>query len=241
MKRITITILALFFGNAAASVATLIPTEQLEQYFIDHGIEYETAPSFTRTATSGEYLFVPTRDPLDNETMGIFFELNTGNSLNDGNMHWAMGLRGPHAGNSVNHYGGRGLALGHLPFFDSCGNLGGFIENFTDAELGQGYPQVTYCEPALLFNYSTYRVDIHVSKQNVLVRIWLKQFRLYGGPTYNMIAEYSCVTDDGPNGRTVFARRIQPTVALAGCSLAQRFSIQTTHGPLGIFLWRSSD
>ncbi|MDA8015980.1 MAG: hypothetical protein MPN21_00930 [Thermoanaerobaculia bacterium] len=193
MRRRLIIALVLVWAGSSASHATLIPTEQLEQFFIDHGVEYFTVADFQGNGGSGDYLFLPTRDPKDHETIGIFFELNTGNSLNDPAMHWAIGLRGPRPGAPLpDHYGGRGLALGHLGAFDNCTDVGAFIEDFTNAELGANH-QLTLCQNLpLLTNYNTYRIDIHVSKLNVYIQIWKKQYLPYVGWHYQKIGDYGC-------------------------------------------------
>ncbi len=191
----------LLLGSSQAALATLIPTEDLEQYFIDNNVEYFTVPDFQGDGGQAiDYLFIPTRDPADNETIGVFFELETGNALSDLNMHWAIGLRGPHSGSPSNIYGGRGLALGNdlsNDPIDRCLSGGGFIEDFTASEAG-GEQKVTYCQTEPISNNNTLRVDIHVSKNNVLVRIWKKQYLSVNIPVYTKIADYSCMDLSGP-------------------------------------------
>lgn len=191
---------ALFLGVAGMSpAATLIPTEQLPQYFNNNNIEFRTVPNFYGTGGELDYLFVPTRNLQEGETIGVFFELYTGISLNDDDVHWAVGLRGPRPGGPADHYAGRGLALGKLGF-DHCSGPGGFIEDFTAAKQG-GELQLTYCEPEPLQNRATYRIDVHVSKLNVFVAVWEKRNTWWLGDYYVPIAEYSCTHHDGP-GRT---------------------------------------
>ena len=185
------------------ALANPVPTEQLATYFTQNNIEYFTVPSYVGYGGTGDYLFVPTRDPLDHETLGVFFELRTYNSLNDSDAHWAVGLRGPRPGGPLDHYAGRGLALGKFgsPQFAPCNGNGAFIEDFTANELG-GEPALTTCQPVWLANQSTYRIDVHVSKLNVYTVVWKKTPLPYGIYTYTKVAEHSCSVHDGPSGRT---------------------------------------
>lgn len=199
MKKLSMWIIALALVGVSEGHANPIPTEDLAQYFTSQGIEYFTVPAYSGNGGNGDYLFVPTRDPQDGETMGLFFELYTGNSVTGG-MHWAVGMRGPRSGSPLDNYGGRGLALGLFGVFDYCFGTGGFIEDFTAAKTN-GELQLTYCEEKPLSNYRTYRVDLHVSKLNVYTVVWEK-FYVHGyGWYYQKVLEHSCVSDAGP-GRT---------------------------------------
>lgn len=192
MKKVLLLAIALLLTQVAVSQAQVTPVENLGQFFTANNIEYFTVPNFVGSGGALDYVFIPTRDPQDHETIGVFFELNAGNALNDPNMHWAIGLRGPRPGSPLpDHYGGRGLALGHLSSFNSCTGVGGFIEDFTAGELG-GNNQLTTCIDEPIRNYENYRIDIHVSKTNVYVQIWNKRTLPSIGTYYQKIADYSC-------------------------------------------------
>ena len=98
---------------------------------------------------------------LDSETEFLSFELHTQNLFQDTGMHLAIAMRG--ASEVPISILGRGLAIKDTP---GCTN-GIAIEDFTlNAELGPP-DSLKGCRQFIFNNYTTYRIDIHASKNNI--------------------------------------------------------------------------
>lgn len=223
MRKYYIFSLFLFFSVSYAAEDP-IPLTQLPSYFQIHGISYQSFGNFLGTtsdsATTTSYKFLNYPDPGDEETIGIFFEVTLWDGLSDDeNLHLAVGLRGPVdmsvSGDPLTIVRGRGFALGQLwtESHPGCyvegnngptpGDIRGFfIEDFTAAAenyiLGEELEDahLTECEPVLLPDYTTYRVDLHVSRLNVYVAIWKKNWNFPFSPSYELVVEASCL-DEG--------------------------------------------
>ena len=168
----------------------LVPAGNLAAYFSSRGIAFTQAGPLKLGFGHGEdqYQFYPYPPPADDETMGVFCEWHTEDYLEvDSGPHIAIGMRGPVI---EDPHRGRGLAIGILanrtndpdnpvPLFKGCPDPPGgpsfFIEDFTicdgrapisDWQLstGQHLPQ--------LRGHGLYRIDIHVSRDNVWAGVW---------------------------------------------------------------------
>ena len=155
--------------------------------------------------------------PADDETMGLFCEWHTEDYFEvDSGPHVAIGLRGPVEDDP---HRGRGLAIGILAnrmtnpddpehpieLFKGCPDPPGgpsfFIEDFTINEgtapikdwqfsPGQDLPQ--------LQGNRIYRLDIHVSKDQVWVGIWeVTPAGTSGADGYHFLGQAIC-TEEGP-------------------------------------------
>ena len=200
----------------------LVPTKDLPSYFQSNGIAYQQVGSLALGFGHGneQYRLYSYPGPADDETMGVFCELHTENYFEvDTGPHIAIGLRGPV---KQDPHRGRGLAIGilasqlinpedpdhPLELFKGCppppGGPSFFIEDFTINEgtapirqwqlsPGQDLPQ--------LRGYGIYRLDIHVSKDQVWAGIWEVSKQGSGkdeaGPDYSFLGQASC-TDEGP-------------------------------------------
>ena len=200
----------------------LVSTRDLSSYFRSNGIAYSPEGRLDMGFGHGndQYRLYSYRGPADDETMGLFCELHTEDYFEvDSSPHIAIGLRGPVR---EDPHRGRGLAIGILAsqvinpedpehpveLFKGCppapGGPSFFIEDFTINEgtapvsewqlsPGQALPQ--------LRGYSTYRIDIHVSKDQVWVAIW-EVMKSHSGngeaeSCYTFLGRGSC-TNDGP-------------------------------------------
>ena len=138
-----------------------------------------------------EYEFYSYPGPADDETMGVFCEWHTGDyfEVNSG-PHMAIGMRGPV---TEDPHRGRGLAIGILanridnpedpdsptPLFVGCPDPPGgpsfFIEDFSvcdgTAPIVEWQLSVARVLPRLLGD-SIYRIDVHVSRDNVWAAVW---------------------------------------------------------------------
>ena len=168
----------------------LVPAGNLAAWFSSRGIAFTQAGSLKLGFGHGEdqYQFYPYPPPADDETMGVFCEWHTEDYFEvDSGPHIAIGMRGPVI---EDPHRGRGLAIGILanrtndpdnpvPLFKGCPDPPGgpsfFIEDFTicdgrapisDWQLstGQHLPQ--------LRGHGLYRIDIHVSRDNVWAGVW---------------------------------------------------------------------
>ena len=171
----------------------LIATKDLPSHFLTNGISYASHAALDLNFGKGndQYQLYTYPSPAPDETMGIFFEWHTEDffAVNTG-PHLGIGLWGPV---KEDPHRGRGLAIGILashmnnpddpdhpiPLFEGCpGPPGGpsfFIEDFSgndgiapirDWQLSKGQPL-----PSLRGSH-IYRIDIHVSADNVWVGIW---------------------------------------------------------------------
>lgn len=171
----------------------LVPTEKLASYFTSRGIAHKALEPLKLGFGHGrdQYRFYDYPGPADNETMGVFCEWHTEDYFEvDSGPHVAIGMRGPV---EADPHRGRGLAIGILanqviipddpdnpvPLFKGCPDPPGgpsfFIEDFTicdgntpicEWQLSEGQ-----CLPELQGN-RIYRIDIHVSRDNVWAGVW---------------------------------------------------------------------
>jgi hypothetical protein len=197
----------------------LVPTRELPSYFQSESIPFRRFGRLNIGFGHGrdQYRFYTYPAPADDETMGLFCELHTEDYFEvDTGPHIAIGLRGPVADDP---HRGRGLAIGILAgdvtdldnpnrpieLFKGCppapGGPSFFIEDFTINEgtapvrewqlcTGQDLPE--------LRGYGIYRIDIHVSKDQVWVAIWKVVNNPATGKTnYRFLAQANC-NEDGP-------------------------------------------
>ena len=155
--------------------------------------------------------------PADDETMGLFCEWHTEDYFDvETGPHVAIGLRGPV---DDDPHRGRGLAIGILAnrmnnpdepknpieLFRGCPDPPGgpsfFIEDFT---INEGTAPIKEWQfspgqdlPRLRGN-RIYRLDIHVSKDQVWVGIWeVIRSDASGADDYRFLGQATC-TDEGP-------------------------------------------
>ena len=171
----------------------LVSTEDLPTYFQTRAIAYKAMGSLELGFGSGkdQYRLYSYPGPADDETMGLFCEWHTEDFFDvDTGPHVAIGLRGPA---KEDPHRGRGLAIGILanevclpeapdqpvPLFKGCPDSPGgpsfFIEDFS---LNDGIAPISDWQaspgrhlPGLLGN-GIYRIDIHVSKNQVWAGVW---------------------------------------------------------------------
>jgi len=208
-------ILCFVIYSSFALAADPQPIENLESYFIDHGIDYTKYPN--HIGYSGEndpsrYVFLDYDDPADNETVGLFFEFQIVNFKLGSNTHLAAGLRGQLEELLEQEVvTGRGVGIGALGVYEGCTleSRGFFIENWAASELygiegpyPEGYYpdepiQATPCQEIDMPPYAIYRVDLHVSLWNTYVAIWEKKHSgwPFFKPTYTFLGDSSCLRD----------------------------------------------
>ena len=171
----------------------LVATEDLASHFLSRGIAYAAIEPVQLGfgQDKDQYQFYSYPGPADDETMGIFCEWHTGDyfEVNSG-PHVAIGMRGPVI---EDPHRGRGLAIGILankiinpkepdkptPLFVGCPDPPGgpsfFIEDFSMCD-----GKAPICDWQLsagrvlprLVGDSIYRIDIHVSRDNVWAAVW---------------------------------------------------------------------
>ncbi len=171
----------------------LIPTQELASYFESRGITYMAVDPIQLGFGHGKktYEFYSRPGPADDETMGVFCEWHTGDYFEvDSGPHMAIGMRGPVI---EDPHRGRGLAIGILashinnpedpdkptPLFVGCPDPPGgpsfFIEDFTVCDGKTPIIDWQLSEGRLLPQLSgdgIYRIDVHVSRDNVWVAVW---------------------------------------------------------------------
>lgn len=171
----------------------LVCTRDLASHFRSYGITHRQFGRLDLGFGAGkdQYRLYPYPGPADDETMGVFCELHTEDYFDVGTSpHIAIGMRGPVEDDP---HRGRGLAIGILAsrmsnpedpehsieLFKGCPDPPGgpsfFIEDFTINEgtrpirewqlsPGQDLPE--------LRGNCVYRIDIHVSKDDVWAGVW---------------------------------------------------------------------
>ena len=171
----------------------LVPTENLPSSLSSRAISFKSFEPLQLGFGRGkeQYQLYPYPGPADDETMAIFCEWHTSDYFDvDSGPHVAIGMRGPV---KEDPHRGRGLAIGILanrminpddpdhpvPLFTGCPDPPGgpsfFIEDFTVCDgktpicqwqlsAGQYLPQ--------LQGHGIYRIDIHVSRDNVWAGVW---------------------------------------------------------------------
>jgi hypothetical protein len=196
-----------------------VPTGDLPTYFRSNGIAFLEVGCLDLGFGKGkdQYRLYEYPGPADDEIMGLFCEWHTEDYFDvDSGPHVAIGLRGPVADDP---HRGRGVAIGILAnrvdnpddpqhpieLFVGCPDPPGgpsfFIEDFTINEgtapikewqfsPGQDLPQ--------LQGNRIYRLDIHVSKDQVWVSVWeVKRTGEDGADDYLFLGHASC-SEDGP-------------------------------------------
>jgi hypothetical protein len=161
--------------------ANLIRTEDLPGWLDSNAIAWQRQKKLGIGFGVGQdqYRLFRYPGPADDETMGLFCEWHTEDYFDaDSGPHIAIGLRGPVPDDP---HRGRGLAIGILSAeqFEGCppapGGPAMFIEDFTinegtaavrDWQLSRGKAL-----PSLGGN-GVYRIDIHVSRQQVWAGVW---------------------------------------------------------------------
>jgi hypothetical protein len=193
-----------------------VPASRLPEFFDGHALGWRKQEKLNLGFGAGNdaYRLWSYPAPADDETMGIFFEWHTEDYFDvDSSPHVAIGLRGP-----LPHdpHRGRGLAIGilssHMPdphnperliaLFDGCppypGGPAFFIEDFTINEgvaparawqFSKGRPL-----PGLQ-GHRHYRVDVHVSKQQVWAGVWMLTQNRRGRPVATFLDQTSCTGD----------------------------------------------
>lgn len=171
----------------------LVRTQDLPSYFRSNGIAFTALGSLSLGFGQGndQYRLYAYPAPADDETMGLFCEWHTRDFFDvDTGPHVAIGLRGP---TQQSPHSGRGLAIGILanevslpeapdhpvPLFVGCPDPPGgpsfFIEDFT---LNDGINPVSAWQLSpgrhlpRLQGGGIYRIDIHVSKDQVWAGVW---------------------------------------------------------------------
>lgn len=140
-------------------------------------IQYE-GPMQSHMYTNGTdygYTYYPSLGTIpDNVTQFLSFELNTHNFFEDSDAHFVATLRGPSDTSNPNNLilRGRGLALGETSGAHYLGCDGIAIEDFATRHYppyaGNNDPNfIKGCIPFQFQNYSTYRIDVHASKNSV--------------------------------------------------------------------------
>lgn len=203
----------------------LVPTEQLEPYFLSRGIAYNTVDTLKLGFghENDQYRLYPYPGPSDDETMAVFCEWHTEDYFEvDSGPHIAIGMRGPVA---QDPHRGRGLAIGVLanssinpdkpdhpvPLFKGCPDPPGgpafFIENFTMCDgktpVGEWQLSAGQCLPELR-GHGVYRIDVHVSRDCVWAGVWKvdidKSPNGESGREYTFLGETFCPdTASGPS------------------------------------------
>ena len=197
-----------------------VPMENLPDWLESHAIAYRRQGRLALGFGKGndQYRLYNYPGPADDETMGIFCEWHTEDYFDvDTGPHIAIGLRGPVI---EDPHRGRGLAIGilssqmpdpedpakRIDMFTGCppspGGPAFFIEDFTinegtaairDWQLsrGQALP--------LLRGHCVYRIDIHVSKDQVWAGVWMlaEPSSAMGetGQDYQFIGQTCCSAD----------------------------------------------
>jgi len=195
----------------------LVATGDLPSHFLSNGIRHTSHTPLNLNFGQGndQYHLYSYPCPAPGETMGIFFEWHTEDFFAvETGPHLGVGLRGPV---KEDPHRGRGLAIGILashmnnpddpehpiPLFEGCPGPPGapsfFIEDFSgndgiapirDWQLSKGQPLPS------LQGYHTYRIDIHVSADNVWVGIWqVTEHQNTGGTghrSYVFLAQATC-------------------------------------------------
>lgn len=181
-------------GMRQSDIPLFVPSEELPDYFSKQALGWQRQEKLCLGFGHGNdaYRFWQYPAPLDDETMGIFFEWHTEDYFKAGTSpHVAIGLRGPLVDDP---HRGRGLAIGilssHMPdsqnpnqmvsLFSGCPSYPGgpafFIEDFTINE-GTAPAVAWQFSPGKhlpgLKNECCYRVDVHVSKDHVWAGVWL--------------------------------------------------------------------
>jgi hypothetical protein len=206
----------------------LVPTEELETYFLSGGIAFTTATPLKLGfgCDENQYKLYSYPAPADDETMAIFCEWHTEDYFEvDTGPHLAIGMRGavtedPHRG--------RGLAIGILagnadnpddpdhPFAlfrgcpDSPGGPSFFIEDFTKCDgktpISEWQLSRGQLLPELKGN-GIFRIDVHVSRSGVWAGVWrvLENRSAEGGETrsYAFLGQTVCsIEEAGFDGET---------------------------------------
>ena len=131
----------------------------------------------------------------NSETEFLSFELHTQNLFQNNGMHFVVALRGQTV--VPNILLGRGLAIKDTP---GCVD-GVAIEDFS---MSAGYPGGTGsylkgCKNFIFSNYSTYRIDMHASKNNIAFWIFKENsalLQLYGAPPWSLVLTGGCGGND---------------------------------------------
>jgi hypothetical protein len=200
----------------------LVPTDELSSFFRSRGIAYTQADRLNLGFGTGkdQYRLYHYPGPADDETMGVFFEWHTEDYFEvDTSPHIAIGMRGPL---EEDPHRGRGLAIGILAshminpddpdhpieLFEGCpGPAGGpsfFIEDFTINEGTRPIKEWQFSrgqELSELNGNNIYRIDIHVSRDNVWAGVWQVSNQVTESvktaPVYTFLGQTSC-TAQGP-------------------------------------------
>jgi hypothetical protein len=197
----------------------LVPTNELPSYFQTEDIPYRRFGSLNIGFGPGkdQYRFFTYPAPADDETMGLFCELHTEDYFEvDTGPHIAIGLRGPVVDDP---HRGRGLAIGLLAgeaidpenpdrpieLFKVCppapGGPSFFIEDFTINEGTAPIREWQLCpgqDLPDLRGYGIYRIDIHVSKDQVFTAIWeVVNNPATGEASYHFLGQANC-SEEGP-------------------------------------------
>ncbi len=175
-------------------IPLFVPSDELPDYFSNNALGWQRQAKLDLGFGQGNdaYRLWSYPAPANDETMGIFFEWHTEDYFKPGSSpHVAIGLRGPVVDDP---HRGRGLAIGilssHMPdpqnpekmleLFSGCppypGGPAFFIEDFTINE-GTAPAVEWQFSPGRhlpeLRNNRCYRVDVHVSKDQVWAGVWM--------------------------------------------------------------------